>query len=138
MKVNITDIIGDDWYRRIQTKGEPVLRMIEHLRDTRTSLRKGAKAAGIRRRQLKSVINDGWYDMDVDDLNRIADAICRIPPQRLSFVSQRLESWRTPPEKLRLQDTKSTRAMLRYFESHPGREGNENAIKLLRAQLGLK
>lgn len=135
MRVNITEIIGDDWYRRIEAKGRPVLRIIEHLRDTRASVRKGANVAGISRKQLKSILNDGWYDMAVDDLNRIADAICTIPVQRFSIVSARLQGWRTPPAKLQKQDIKRRKEMLRYFESHPEVDGSENVVRFLRAQL---
>ena len=136
MTMGWSDLIPEERRVVLEQKGHQLLRIIRHLRDTRTSVRHGAKVAGMRRKQLKSLINEGWYDMNVDDLTRIADAICTGPVQRFSLVSQRLEGWRTPPEKQRSQDDRTRRAMLRYFESRPEEEGSDDAIKFLKSQLG--
>ena len=135
MLENLEDLIPEERRLLVSQKGEQLFRITRHLRDTRTSLRRGAKVAGIKRKHLKSLINDGWYDMTVDDLTQIADAICALPPRRFSLVSARLEGWRTPPEKLRAQDVKTRKALLRYFETHPEEEGSERAIKFLKSQL---
>lgn len=135
MLENLNDLIPEERRALTSQKGAQLFRITQHLRDTRTSLRRGAKASGIRRKQLRSLLDEGWYDLTVDDLTRIADAICALPPRRFSLVSERLEGWRTPPEKLRAQDVKTRRAMLRYFESHPEEEGRENAIRRLKSQL---
>ena len=135
MLENLNHLIPEERRLLLSKKGEQLFRITRHLRDTRTSLGRGAKVAGIQRKQLKSLINEGWYDMDVDDLTRIADAICALPPRRFSLVSTRLEGWRTPSEKLRAQDVKTRKAMLRYFETHPEEEGSERAITFLKSQL---
>lgn len=134
MTEKLSEIIGEKWFDRISEKSDQQLRIIRHLSETKTSVRKGAKAAGIKRKELKALIASEWFDVSVAQMKCIADAICTLPKRRFSFVSERLEGWRTPPEKLRAQDAATRRALLRYFEAHIDEEGSENAIKFLKSQ----
>lgn len=134
MTEKLSDIIGEDWLGRIAEKSDQQLRIMRHLSDTRTSVRKGAKAAGIKRKQLKALIASDWFELSVEQMTDIADAICTLPKKRFSLVSERLIGWRTPPGRFRAQDVETRKALLRYFETHPEEEGSENAIKFLRSQ----
>lgn len=135
MTDKLTEILGEEWSSRIDAKSHQQLRIIRHLRDMKVSVRRGAKAARIKRKQLRALIASDWFDISVEQITNVADGICAIPPRRFSLVSERLEGWRTPPEKLRAQDIKSRKALLRYFEGHPEEEGSERAIRFLKSQL---
>lgn len=135
MTDKLTEILGEEWSARIDAKSRQQLRIIRHLRDGKISVRRAAKAACIKPKHLHNLIASDWFDFSVEQMTRIADAICALPQRRFSLVSARLEGWRTPPEKLRAQDVKTRKAMLRYFETHPDEEGSERAIQFLKSQL---
>lgn len=135
MTDKLKEILGEEWSSRIDAKSHQQLRIIRHLRDRRVSLSRGAKAARIKRKQLRALIASDWFDISIEQITQVADAICALPSRRFSLVSERLEGWRTPPEKLRAQDIKARKALLRHFEAHPEEEGSERAIRFLKSQL---
>lgn len=115
-------------------KTDQLIRMMQHLRDTRTSLRRAAKAAQVSRKQIRAVIYSDAENVSLAEMTRIADAICVLPYRQFGLVSYRLESWRTPTRVLRARDEKSRQALIRHYRKHPNEEGAADIVRFLELQ----
>ena len=114
-------------------KGDLVIQMLRHLRETRTSLWRASRHLGVPRREFRRLLAFDWDHVSVADMRSMANSVRQLPHRRFALVSRRLEHWRTPPELDARRDEATREALRRYFESHPEEPGNEAALRFLKS-----